>query len=159
MAQPQEIKSSKFGSRREPSPDNVPGSGSYFLTQKASTRFGFVPREPKNRSFNDGKLGPGLYEFNESANKYAGVIFPKDSRDLVISKGEGVPGPGHYRAQSCDLAKSYSMPKSNPSPMQSIQKLGPGSYLTEHMQQPKGPTFGSSVRFEMPYFDRIESED
>jgi hypothetical protein len=160
MVQPREIKASKFSSRREPSPANVPGSGSYFLAQKASTRFGFMPREPKNKaSLNDGKLGPGFYEINESASKYSGVVFPKDSRDLVISRGKGVPGPGHYRNQSCDSIKSYSMPKSSPSPMQPIQKLGPGCYETEHVQQPKGPTFGNSLRFEMPYFERIESED
>jgi len=155
---PREIRGSKFTSRKEPPQESIPSPGSYFISDKVSSRYGFMPREPKIKAQQaDNKIGPGFYDLNESVPKYVGTVFPKDSRDLVIAKGDGVPGPGHYRTQSCDSAKCYSISKSNHPSTASPQKLGPGCYDTETIKQPQGHTFSNSLRFDMPYFDRIET--
>lgn len=154
---PTEIKGSKFTSRKEPKQESNPSPGSYFISEKSTSRYGFVPREPKNKVTQVGsKLGPGFYELAENAGKYTGTIFPKDSRELVIAKGDGVPGPGHYRTNSCDSTKGFSISKNQSRP-QSPQKLGPGCYEVESVKQPIGPSFSNSLRFEMPYFEKIET--
>lgn len=158
LKSPPENKGSKFTSRKEPKLDPVPSPGSYVIHEKVSNRYGYLSQEPKMKvPHGDNKIGPGFYELNEAAPRYVGTVFTKDSRDLVIATGGGIPGPGHYRTPSSDSAKCYSISKSNQLTVQFPQKLGPGFYELESVKRPSGHSFSNTQRFDLPYFDRIET--